>query len=136
MAWFLAQTDPQTYSIEQFSADGRTVWDGVTNAAAVNSIKTMKKGDGVFIYHSGGQSAVVGLARVDSAPRPDEREPKSWVVDLKFLHKVEPPVSLAEIKAAERFSGWALIRQGRLSTMAAPEEFVTWMRERYPRLKL
>lgn len=136
MAWFLAKTDPQTYSIEQFSAEGRTTWDGVSNAAAVNSIKSMKKGDRVFIYHSGGQSAIVGLAQVESAPRPDPATPKSWVVDMRFLRRVEPPAALAEIKAAGEFADWALIRQGRLSTMAVPERFVEWMRERYPRLKL
>jgi hypothetical protein len=42
-------------------------------------------------------------------------------------------VTLAEIKQSGEFADWALVRQGRLSTMAAPEKFVAWMRERYPK---
>lgn len=136
MAWFLAKTDPQTYSIEQLKADGRTVWDGVSNPQAASFIRSMKKGDKVFIYHSGGESAIVGLAKVDSAPRPDPAAPKSWVADFKFLDMIEPPISLSEIKASGLFNDWFLVRQGRLSTMPAPDEFVDWVRARYPRLKL
>jgi hypothetical protein len=40
---------------------------------------------------------------------------------------------LAEIKQSGQFADWALVRQGRLSTMAAPPEFVEWMRQRYPK---
>jgi predicted RNA-binding protein with PUA-like domain len=90
----------------------------------------------VFVYHSGGVSSVVGIAQVKSQPRDDPRNPKSAVVDLEFLGRLEPPLSLAEIKQSNRFDDWALVRQGRLSTMAAPEKFVEWIRPRYPRLKL
>jgi predicted RNA-binding protein with PUA-like domain len=135
MPFFLAKTDPDTYPASQFAAEGRTVWDGVTNAQAVNVIKTLRPKDRVFIYHSGGESAVVALARVVSAPRPDAANPKSWVVELEFLRDFTPPVTLKEIKATGLFGQWALIRQGRLSTMAAPDEFADWMRARYPRGK-
>lgn len=135
MPYFLAKTDPETYPIEQFAAEGRTTWDGVTNAQAVNVIKTMRPKDRVFIYHSGGESAVVGLARVVSAPRPDPANEKSWVVDLEYLRPFDPPVTLKEIKATGLFNQWALVRQGRLSTMAAPEEFADWMKARYARGK-
>lgn len=80
MNYFLAKTDPETYSIDQFERERRTVWDGVRNPQAVRAIQQMQPGDTVFIYHSMGQSAVVGLARVVSAPRPDPGNPKSWVV--------------------------------------------------------
>jgi predicted RNA-binding protein with PUA-like domain len=136
MAYFLAKTDPETYPVAQFQADGQTTWDGVTNAQAVAVIKTMRRGDKVFIYHSMGQSAVVGLAKVESAPRPDPGNPKSWVVDLKFVRLLEPPTTLAEVKESGLFQDWALVRQSRLSTMAAPETFVEWMRSRYPKAKL
>jgi predicted RNA-binding protein with PUA-like domain len=136
MAYFLAKTDPETYSIEQLRKDGRTTWDGVTNAQAVGVIKTMKPGDRVFVYHSMGQSAVVGLAKAASAPRPDPSNPKSWVVDMEFLFALDPPATLAEIKASGKFDDWALVRQGRLSTMAAPEEFAAWMRARYPKARI
>jgi predicted RNA-binding protein with PUA-like domain len=136
MPYFLAKTDPETYSVSQFQRDQRTTWDGVTNAQAVMVIKTMKPGDGVFVYHSMGQSAVVGLARVEAAPRPDAKNPKSWVVDLKFLRLLEPPTTLAEVKGSGLFDDWALVRQSRLSTMAAPDSFVEWMRARYPKARL
>ncbi len=136
MACFLAKTDPATYDIARLEAEKTTVWDGVTNPQAVNSIKNMKRGDTVLIYHSGGESAIVGVAKVTSAPRPDPKTPKSWVVDFSYAGRVEPPVTLAEIKAAGEFDDWALIRQGRLSTMPVPEKFVEWMRKVRSRVKL
>ena len=68
MRYFLAKTDPETYSIDQLEKEKRTSWDGVNNPQAVRAIRDMQPGDKVFIYHSGGLSAVVGLAKVASAP--------------------------------------------------------------------
>lgn len=134
--YFLAKTDPGTYSIDDLEREHRTVWDGVTNPQAVRAIREMKPGDRVFVYHSGGESAIVGLATVRSEARDDPKNPKSAVVDLEFTRRLDPPVTLAEIKQSKQFDDWALVRQGRLSTMAAPESFVEWMRARYPRVKL
>lgn len=136
MAYFLAKTDPETYSIDQLEKEKKTVWDGVTNPQAVRAIRDMKPGDKVFIYHSGGLSAVVGLAKVLSDGRPDPKNPKSAVADLEFLGRIDPPVTLAEIKQSTLFDDWALVRQGRLSTMAAPEKFVEWMRKKNPKAKI
>jgi predicted RNA-binding protein with PUA-like domain len=136
MNYFLAKTEPETYSIDDLEREQRTVWDGVTNAQAVRVIREMRPGDRVFIYHSGGVSSVVGIAAVRSEPRDDPKNPKSAVVDLEFAGRLEPPVTLAEIKRSGKFDDWALVRQGRLSTMAVPEKFVAWMRERYPKAKI
>ncbi len=136
MNYFLAKTEPGTYSIDDLERDKRTSWDGVTNPQAVRAIRAMKPGDRVFIYHSGGVSAVVGIAAVRSEPRDDPKNPKSAIVDLEFAGRVAPPVTLAEIKQSKKFDDWALVRQGRLSTMAAPEKFVEWMRERRPQAKI
>lgn len=133
MNYFLAKSDPDTYSLDDLERDHRTAWDGVTNAQAVRVIRTMRPGDRVFIYHSGGLSTVAGIAVVRSEPRDDPKNPKSAVVDLEFAGRLEPPVTLAEIKQSKLFDDWALVRQGRLSTMAAPEKFVAWMRKRYPK---
>lgn len=92
----------------------------------------MRPGDRVFIYHSGGVSAIVGLAEVASMPADDPKDPKSVVVDFRYLQHIHPPVKLAEIKADSQFAEWALVRQSRLSTMTAPENFVQWMRKRFP----
>ena len=136
MASFLAKTDPETYSLQDLEREKRTVWDGVTNPQAVRAIREMRPGDRVFIYHSGGNSAVVGLAKVRSEPRTDPKNSKSAVVELEFTARLEPPTTLAEIKQSGKFDDWALVRQGRLSTMAAPEKFVQWMAARYPGAKI
>ena len=134
MNYFLAKTDPETYSIDDLEREKRTVWDGVTNFQAVRNIRQMRTGDRVFIYHSGG--GVVGMAVVRSEPRNDPKNAKSAVVDLEFAGRLDPPVTLAEIKESKQFDDWALVRQGRLSTMAAPEKFVTWMRQRFPKAEI
>jgi predicted RNA-binding protein with PUA-like domain len=136
MNYFLAKTEPATYSIDDLERERKTTWDGVTNPQAVRAIREMRPGDRVFLYHSGGVSAVVGLATVRSDPRPDPRNPKSAVVDLEFLCRIDPPVSLKEIKESKKFEDWALVRQGRLSTMPVPPKFVEWLRARHPSVKI
>jgi predicted RNA-binding protein with PUA-like domain len=136
MRYFLAKTDPETYSIDQLEKEKRTVWDGVNNPQAVRAIREMKTGDKVFIYHSGGLSAVVGLAKIVADARPDPKNPKSAVADFEYTGRIDPPVTLAEIKQSKLFDDWALVRQGRLSTMEAPENFVQWMRKKYPKAKI
>jgi predicted RNA-binding protein with PUA-like domain len=136
MTYFLAKTDPETYSIDDLEREKKTLWDGVTNPQAVRAIKEMRPGDRVFIYHSGGISGIVGMAVVRSEGRPDPKNPKSAVADLEFAGRLEPETTLAEIKQSKKFDDWALVRQGRLSTMAAPKQFVEWMRKKYPKAKI
>jgi len=132
--YFLAKTDPETYSIDDLERDKKTAWDGVSNPQAVRAIKEMHPGDRVFIYHSG--LGVVGLAVARSDARPDPKNPKSAVVDFEYAGRLDPPTTLAEIKQSKLFDDWALVRQGRLSTMSAPDKFVDWMRERYPKARI
>jgi predicted RNA-binding protein with PUA-like domain len=136
MNYFLAKSEPGVYSIDDLERDHKTTWDGVTNAQAVQNIRQMRPGDRVFIYHSGGVSAIVGLATVKSEPRDDPRNPKSAVVDLEYLARIDPPTTLADVKQSGQFDDWALVRQSRLSTMAVPEKFVAWMRKRHPGSKI
>jgi len=128
MNWFLAKTEPGTYSLDDLEREKKTVWDGVKNSQAVRAIREMRPGDNVFIYHSGGQSAIVGIARVASEPRDDAKDKKSAVVELEFARRLHKPVTLAEVRAANLFADWALVRQPRLSTMRAPESFVKWIK--------
>src|SRR5437667_10858923 len=100
MTYYLAKTDPDTYSIGDLEREKQTVWDGVTNPQAVRAIRAMQPGDRVFIYHSGEKSArivsgIVGLAGVRSAGRPDSRNPTSAGVDLACLSRVDPPRPMA-----------------------------------------
>jgi predicted RNA-binding protein with PUA-like domain len=134
--YFLAKSEPASYSIEQLQADKNTSWDGVRNPQALRAIREMRPGDRVFIYHSGGESAVVGVAKVISEPRADPKDEKSATVDLEFVSKLKTPVTLKEIKESHLFDDWSLVRQSRLSTMHAPPEFVKWLKERFPGEKI
>ncbi len=130
MAYFLAKTDPASYSLADLERDKETVWDGVRNALALRAIKEMRPGDDVFIYHSQGDAAIVGLARVTSEPRPDSNDSKSWVVNLAFVRRLAQPVTLREIKESHLFDDWNLVRQSRLSTMSVPDNVITWLKEK------
>src|ERR1700677_2494115 len=134
-AWFLAKTDPETYSIDQFAMEKRTVWDGVRNPQALRAIRAMRAGDRVFIYHSMGNAAIVGIAEVVGDGCPDPKDPKLAVAEFRFLTMIDPPVTLREIKESGEFDDWSLVRQSRLSTMSAPAEFVDWMRRKRPGIK-
>lgn len=130
--YFLAKTDPETYSLDDLERDGQTVWDGVKNPQALRAIREMKAGDRVFIYHSMGDAAIVGIAEVTADGRPDPRDPKLAVADFRFRGRIEPPLTLREIKESGEFADWALVKQSRLSTMEAPEKFVKWLRKKRP----
>ncbi len=129
MSYFLAKTDPQAYALEDLARDQTTTWDGVRNAQAVRVIQSMRPGDEILIYHSQGENAIVGLARVTSEPRPDPNEDKSWVVDIAFTRRLPQSITLRAIKASHLFDDWSLIRQSRLSTMSVPDAFVAWLKE-------
>ncbi len=136
MTYYLAKTEPDVYSLQQLQQDGQTCWDGVRNPQAVKAIRSMKPHDRILIYHSGGVSAIVGLAEVVSPPRDDPKDPKSVHIDVRFLQEFPEAISLKEIKATGQFADFALVRQSRLSTMPVPDAFLAWLRQRLPRLKL
>lgn len=136
MNYFLAKTDPETYSIANLEKDHKTVWDGIRNPQALRAIREMRPGDRVFIYHSMGESAVMGMAAVVSEPRPDPKDAKLAVVEFEYLTRLDPPTTLREIKESHLFDDWSLVRQSRLSTMAAPKAFAEWMRKKHPKSKI
>ena len=136
MNYFLAKTEPKVYSIDDLQREGTTGWDGVRNPQAVQTILQMRAGDRLLIYHSGAQAGVAGAAEITSEGRPDPKEPKSALIDIRYMAHLSPPTLLSEIKASNLFSEWALVRQGRLSTMSVPDEFVRWLRGRYPTVQL
>jgi predicted RNA-binding protein with PUA-like domain len=116
--------------LEQLEKDGQTVWDGVRNPQALRAIRDMRSGDRVLIYHSMGGAAIVGAADVVGDGRADPGDAKLAVADFRFRCRIDPPVTLREIKESGKFDDWALVRQSRLSTMHVPDEFVRWMRSR------
>jgi len=123
MASYLLKTEPSTYSWDDLVRDERTVWDGVTNAAALNAIRAMKAGDEAIIYHSGKDKAIVGLARIvrDAYQDPKKNDSKLAVVDVAPVRPLATPVTLAQVKAVPGLSDFALVRISRLSTMAVSD---------------
>ncbi|MBM2846729.1 MAG: hypothetical protein HW407_2041 [Bacteroidetes bacterium] len=119
MAYWLLKSEPGVYAFADLVRDKKTTWDGVTNNLALKHIRAMAKGDLAFIYHSGDEKSVVGIAEVVSEPYPDPKagDPKIVVVDLKAKDALARPVSLADIKAKKEFADFALVRISRLSVM-------------------
>lgn len=131
MNYFLAKTDPGTYSIDDFVKEKVTTWSGVRNPAAVLVLKSMQKGDRVFIYHSQGEGAIRGLAEVVGNSRPDPKDAKSWLVDFKFLKSyTEPYVTIKDVKSSGLFPDFQLVTQSRLSTMPVPHHVVAWLKKK------
>ena len=128
MTQWLLKTEPSTYSWDDLVREGKAVWDGVKNPFALNNMKAMQPDDRAFFYHTGGEKAIVGIAKIVSAayPDPKAKDPKLVVVDLEPLKKLARPVTLAEIKADKFFKDWALVRVPRLSVMPVTRE--QWMR--------
>lgn len=123
MNYFLAKTDPITYSIDDFEKEGETLWDGVHNNAALLAIRAMRPGDHVFIYESMSTKAIVGLAEVTSEPHENKADPRrSWVVTMQFKNKYQTPLHLSDIKSMPSLKDFALVRQSRLSTMPVPKD--------------
>jgi predicted RNA-binding protein with PUA-like domain len=116
---WLFKTEPSAYSFAALVADRRTTWDGVKNPLALKHLAAVRRGDLVFIYHTGGEKAVVGMARAlgEAYPDPKKTDAKLLVVDLEPVKPLAKPVTLAAIKADRRFEGFDLVRLPRLSVM-------------------
>jgi predicted RNA-binding protein with PUA-like domain len=121
--YWILKTDTDTYSFDDLAREHRAIWDGVSNALALKHIRSMAKDDRVLIYHSGDEKALVGLARVASAPYPDPKQddPKLVVVDIEAGKRLPRPVSLATVKADPAFADLALVRMSRLSVIPVSE---------------
>ncbi len=136
MNYFLAKTDPETYSIDDLARDRKTVWDGVRNPQALRAIREMRPATGCSFITAWATRASSAWRKWPLAPRPDPKDAKLTVVDFEFVARLEPPTLLREIKESALFGDWALVRQSRLSTMSAPPAFVEWMRKRYGKTKI
>ncbi len=117
--YWLLKTEPSDYSQTDLERDVRTIWDGVSNNLALKHLRNMKRGDLAFIYHTGKERALVGIAEVISDPYPDpgKNDAKLVVVDVKAREELPQIVSLAEVKADSEFSDFPLVRLPRLSVM-------------------
>jgi len=124
MARWLLKTEPTHYSYADLERDKKAVWDGVSNNLALKHLRGIRKGDEVFIYHTGDEKQLVGIAAVISNPHPDPKEgdPRLAVVDIKPKARLKRAVALAEIKADKTFKNFDLVRISRLSVMPVSEQ--------------
>jgi predicted RNA-binding protein with PUA-like domain len=127
MNW-LFKEEPSHYSFDALVKDKRAVWSGVKNPVAQKHLRAVKRGDGIFYYHTGKEKSVVGVALAlgDAYPDPEDKTGKSAVVEVGPVRKLKRPVTLAEIKADARFKTFPLVRISRLSVM--PVSDVEWKR--------
>lgn len=124
--YWLVKTEPGTYAWADLVRDKRTDWTGVRNYAARIHLKAMQVGDEVFVYHSGDDKTVFGIARVIKAAFPDTTaDEDGWVaVALAPVSPLKQPVTLAQIKADVVLKGMTFVRQSRLSVSpVTPTEF-------------
>jgi predicted RNA-binding protein with PUA-like domain len=117
--YWLLKTEPNDYSYADLERDGRAVWDGVKNPVALKHIRAVQPGDKAFVYHTGSEKAIIGIATVETAayPDPEADDERLAVFDVSPEKSLPRPVTLAEIKACGEFADWALVRVPRLSVM-------------------
>jgi predicted RNA-binding protein with PUA-like domain len=123
MNWLLKE-EPSNYSFDALLKDKKTVWSGVKNPLAQKHLRSIKKGDRIFYYHTGDEKSVVGIAKAlgDAYPDPQDKAGKASVVDVGPVKKLPRPVTLAEIKADASFKDFALVRISRLSVMPVSDD--------------
>lgn len=124
MPHWLIKSEPFKYSWDQLVKDKQTFWDGVRNYAARNNLKSMKKGDELFFYHSNEGLKIVGIVKVvkEAYQDPTTTEPAWVVVDIKPVRKLKNPVTLAQLKADKRLKNMDIIRLSRLSVGRVTDE--------------
>lgn len=121
---FLLKTEPNKYSFDDLLRDGETVWDGISNPQALASLRAMKPGERLVIYHSTIGKVAVGTARVVSVDTTDPKNPAVRIQPVSRLRKEKP---LAEMREAPVFHGSILFRQFRLSVVPISDEQYDWL---------
>jgi len=118
MNW-LFKEEPTHYGYDALVKDKQTMWSGVKNPLAQKHLRSVKKGDRIFYYHTGDEKAVVGVCKAlgDAYTDPADKTGKASVVDVAPVRKLARPVTLAEIKADRAFASFPLVRISRLSVM-------------------
>ena len=123
MNW-LFKEEPTHYSYDDLARDGKTSWTGVRNPVAQKHLRSVKKGDRIFFYHTGDEKAVVGIAKAaaDAYPDPADQSAKFYAVDVNPVRKLKQPVTLAAVKADKYFALFPLTRVPRLSVMPVSDD--------------
>ena len=124
MAYWLVKSEPDTYSWDDFVKEGQTCWSGVRNYAARLHLRSMKKGDEVFFYHSNEGTDIVGIAKVikEAYQDPTTDDDRWSAVDLKPVRKLKKPVTLETIKKINDLQIWRWFGLARLSTQPVSDK--------------
>jgi predicted RNA-binding protein with PUA-like domain len=127
MNW-LFKEEPTHYSFDDLVGEKKTSWSGVRNPLAQKHLRSVKKGDRIFYYHTGNEKAVVGIAKAasDAYDDPNDKTGKLATVDVVPVEKLPRPVTLAAIRADKSFRDFPLVRISRLSVM--PVSDAEWKR--------
>jgi predicted RNA-binding protein with PUA-like domain len=120
MPW-LIKTEPSEYSFDDLLRDRKTRWDGVTNPVALKHARSMKKGDLVVVYHTGGERRAVGLAEVGEVGDTPE---------IRAGARLAKPVGLDLIKAQALFAASPLVKIGRLSIVPLDDKQLAFIKKR------
>ena len=128
MKYWLMKSEPDVWSIDQQKKAGKkgATWDGVRNYQAAKNLKAMKKGDQCFFYHSNIGKEIVGIVEVIKEAYTDKTDQSGRfvAVTVKFVKKLERPITLENIKKNKELSHLSLIKQSRLSVM--PIDSKSW----------
>ena len=128
MQYWLMKSEPDVWSIDQQKKAGNkgAPWDGVRNYQAAKNLKSMKKGDLCFFYHSNIGKEIVGIVEVIKEHYLDKTDKSNRfvAVTVKFKKKLLKSVTLESIKNNKKLSHLALIKQSRLSVM--PIDYKSW----------
>jgi predicted RNA-binding protein with PUA-like domain len=122
MNYWLLKTEPETFSWNDLLRDKKAGWDGVRNFQARKHLKEMKKGDQAFIYHTGDQKSVIGIATVVRESYPEAKDPAWIAVDLSPDKALKNPVSLSRIKQDKSLQQMVLVKAPRLSVQPVRKE--------------
>ncbi|MCA9279519.1 MAG: EVE domain-containing protein [Phycisphaeraceae bacterium] len=125
MATWLIKTEPDCYHWDDMKRDKRTAWTDVTNAAAQKHMRSIKKGDITYFYHTGDEKAIVGICEVVKGAYPDpdhpgltaNGDPKRVLFDIKPLKEPKNLVTLKDVKNSGLLDDFLLVRQSRLSVV-------------------
>ena len=128
MKYWLLKSEPDVWSIEQQKKAGANgaPWDGVRNYQAAKNLKSMKKGDLCFFYHSNIGKEIVGIVEIIKEAFLDKTDKKGRfvAVQVRFKKKLIKYITLKDIKKNKALSHLSLVKQSRLSVM--PIDSKSW----------
>jgi predicted RNA-binding protein with PUA-like domain len=126
MKYWVFLADPEDYGYDDLAKKGEDAWDGVKNAVAQRNLRACAVGDRVAIYHTSPDKAIIGIAKVTGAARPDPKAEERVVVDVASEKKLKKPLTLAELKADDVLSTMSFVKMPRVAVQ--PVTDAQWKR--------